>query len=305
MNTQVQIKAEVERLFREAPDRHEEIRENPVTGSWWCNGEDPIGPQKQAARRALMAREWFAEHAPFDAPPLPLSYQARERMKGGGLPHILAWFARSLEARDYNWDGHPLFQEYARGVMASPITLDFIKEDKGLRKRFPPCPLPGLDRHLYWNWPLAPIRGASRFQQKLFLEGPPPPPLWRQISRIGATIPNWYAPWAQGLMQLDDEYIAHATGCGSHKRLPRGWRVHKPEVSFYCDHADYRLSVTASDYGWVTERRYLFNEHEEVLTHILCNTPVFCPTHVLAARLADAMHPIASAKYLLRWEVTV
>jgi hypothetical protein len=49
----------------------------------------------------------------------------------------------------------------------------------------------------------------------------------------------------------------------------------------------------------------LFNGHEEVLTHVLCNTPVFCPTHILAARLADAMQPIAPAEYLLRWEVTV
>jgi hypothetical protein len=78
MNTQVQIKAEVERLFREAPDRHDQVRVNPVIGGLWENGVDPIGPQKQAALRALMAREWFAQHAPPNAPPLPLSYIDRD-----------------------------------------------------------------------------------------------------------------------------------------------------------------------------------------------------------------------------------
>jgi hypothetical protein len=171
-----EIKAEVERLFREAPDRHQDIRENPVTGSRWCNGEDPIAPQKQAALRALMAREWFAQHAPPNAPLLPLSYQARERMKSGGLPHIVAWFARSLEARNYNVDGHPLFEEYAKGVMASRYAPEFITKDRHLQTQFPPCPLSGLGPGLYWEWPLARIRHACRFRQQLFLQNPPPPP---------------------------------------------------------------------------------------------------------------------------------
>jgi len=294
------LQVEVDRLFRQAPDRYNYFRQNPVTDHGFT-ADDPIGPQKQAAVRALKAREWFATHAPPDAPTLPLSYRDRERMKAGGLPHIVAWFARSLEGRDYNFDGHPPFNEYACGVMASPGTPYFIKDDRHLQTRFPPCALPGLDRHQYWNWPLASIREASRFQQQLFLQRPPPPPLWHQIPRNVANIPHWYAPWAQGLMQLDDEFIAHATGCAPCKRLPRGWRVDKPGEVFYRKCKNHILRVVASDHGWIIERIHQLNEHEEMLTHSLCNTPVLCPTHVLAARLADAAYPVPEPRYLLDW----
>jgi hypothetical protein len=295
------IEAVVERLFREAPDRHYEIRENPVTGGRWVSGVDPVGPQKHAAIRALKAEEWFARHAPHDAPPLPLSYCDRECLKRGGLPHIVAWFARSLAARGYNLDGHPLFEEFARGVMASPHTPDFIKQDQSLQTRFPPCPLPGLGSGLYWSWPLASVRDAPRFRQRSFLTSPPPPSLWRQINRNAANIPDWYAPWAQRLMQLDDEFTAHATGCAPYKRLPHGWRVHKPEESFCRKHGDYKLWVIASDHGWLIERRNTFNERDKVLTYLFCDAPVLCATHVLAARLADAAYPEAAPKYLLGW----
>src|SRR4051794_4365587 len=105
---QSELEFEVDRLFREAPDRDEKSRRNPVTQAGFTD-DDPIEPQKWAARRALRARAWFAEVAPPDAPPLPLSYGERESLKCGGLPHIVAWFARSLEACDYDFDVHPSF----------------------------------------------------------------------------------------------------------------------------------------------------------------------------------------------------
>ena len=40
-------------------------------------------------------------------------------MKVGGVKHLIAWFARSLEASDYDVLRHPSFDDYARGVMAS------------------------------------------------------------------------------------------------------------------------------------------------------------------------------------------
>jgi hypothetical protein len=40
------------------------------------------------------------------------------------------------------------------------------------------------------------------------------------------------------------------------------------------------------------------------LTQILCGAPVLCPTHVLAARLADAAYPVAEPCYLLGWRST-
>ena len=48
------------------------------------------------------AREWFAKHGPADAPPLPLSYAERERLKRGDLGHIVALYARSLAQQDYD-----------------------------------------------------------------------------------------------------------------------------------------------------------------------------------------------------------
>jgi hypothetical protein len=148
------IVAQVDRLFGEAPDRFHSWRTNPVTGGRWVVGLDRIGPQKRAAVRALRARAWFAEHGPPDAPPLPLSYAARERLKAeGGVSRIIGWYARSLRARGYDVDEHPPFDDYACGVMASERAPDCIRQDPDLCDRFPPRPLRGLGAGLYWSPP--------------------------------------------------------------------------------------------------------------------------------------------------------
>ena len=54
------IGREVERLFNESPARYGDHCTNPVTGQGYVRGVDPIAPQKEAAYRALLAREWFA-----------------------------------------------------------------------------------------------------------------------------------------------------------------------------------------------------------------------------------------------------
>jgi hypothetical protein len=148
-----EIDAEVERLFREAPDRNERHRENPVTGSRWVAGLDPIAPQKEAARRALKAQKWFAVYGPSDTQPLPLCHWDREMLKVGGLSHMVAWYARSLENLKYDFVTHPSFYDYACGVLASPRAPDFIKSDVALLNRFPPRILPGLDGSNYWDPP--------------------------------------------------------------------------------------------------------------------------------------------------------
>ena len=83
-------------------------------------------------RPALAARKWFADHGPPDLQPLPLGYNEREALKHGGVDHILAWFARSLDCRNYDVLEHPAFNEYARGVMASEFCPYFIKDDETL-----------------------------------------------------------------------------------------------------------------------------------------------------------------------------
>jgi hypothetical protein len=144
------FKPHVDRLFRQAPDRLSPIRENPVTGSSWASGVDRIGPQKQAALRALVARARFAWDNPGMSP-LPLSYVEREELKrNGGVDCIVSWFARSLAGQKHGI-AHPRFVLYACGVMASPFSPDFIKQDQALLKRYPPRALGGLGPGLNWR----------------------------------------------------------------------------------------------------------------------------------------------------------
>jgi hypothetical protein len=143
----------VDHAFDTAPDRHWSSCRNPFTSEDWCPRLDPIEPQKAAAVRAVLARHWFAKRGPADADlqPLPLGHDEREPLKRGGAPHILAWYARSLEALDYEVGRHPTLYDFARGVMASSEHApDFITENSELQRRFPPRLLPGLISGLIW-----------------------------------------------------------------------------------------------------------------------------------------------------------
>jgi hypothetical protein len=144
---------QVEKLFEEADDRHDEFRRNPVTGGRFVRTIDPVRPQKRLAEKALEARDWFAPQRPRDATELPLTYEERERIKVEGVGYIVALLARSLAMRNYETKGHPRFEEYARGVMASPLTPGFVRNDPELLKRYPPTPLAGLGGGLVWRRP--------------------------------------------------------------------------------------------------------------------------------------------------------
>ena len=53
---------------------------------------------KGLGRRAALAREHFALHAPPNAPPLPIGYDEREELKRQGtLATLVSLYARSLE----------------------------------------------------------------------------------------------------------------------------------------------------------------------------------------------------------------
>jgi hypothetical protein len=117
------------------------------------SGVDMMTTEKRLWHRAEQAREWFALNGPPDAPPLPLDYGEREQLKQGGLPHILAWYARSLSRQDYDVEKHPSFEDYACGIMASEHAPYFIKSDDAMRKRFTPRQLKGLGPGLLWQPP--------------------------------------------------------------------------------------------------------------------------------------------------------
>ena len=148
----------VDELFGTA--RYGDYCTNPVTGAHYIHGADPVGPQKKEARRALVAREWFAFNGPADAQPFPVSYEQREALKGRGLLlHIVAWYARSLEGREYDLKEHPSFADYVSGVLweaelpvGSFADLPNYPPDElqELKKRFPPRMLKGMGPGLYW-----------------------------------------------------------------------------------------------------------------------------------------------------------
>jgi hypothetical protein len=153
------IKSHVDRLFREAPDRFEKRRQNPVTGGFWLAGDDPIAPQKRMAVLALFAREWFAFYGPHDGQPLPLSDEeiANRKYKWDSkyplLSYIISCFAHSLRSHKYDVNSHPSFDDFARGVVAAGYAPGFIREDEVICKRYPPRPLQGLNRGNCWDPP--------------------------------------------------------------------------------------------------------------------------------------------------------
>jgi hypothetical protein len=148
------IVKEVDRLFRQLNGRRGTSCTNPVTGGGFESGtsrEDSIAAQKCSACRALVARAWHAHNSP-GAPPLLLNCRDIERARGGGgLSHLFAFFSRSVATNDWAIAGHPPFEIYARGALASPRCPTMLKNDKALVKRFPPQPIYSLGFGLIWH----------------------------------------------------------------------------------------------------------------------------------------------------------
>ena len=157
--SQTLIGREVERLFGENPGSHGGHYENPVTGGRFVYGFDPIEPQKEAAYRALLAREWFAVNGPADAPQLPITYEEREYLKwctGRPLDYVVAQFAGSLRTH-YDVTEHPSFSEFVSGLLwdhdnggsGLPLSAEGLAE---LKRRYPPRQLEGLSSYS-WSRP--------------------------------------------------------------------------------------------------------------------------------------------------------
>ena len=149
----------VEDLFAKNPGQHGQQCENPVTGGRYVGGLDPIEPQKRMARDALLARERFAIVGPKDMQPLPISDEEIEDRKYAwdskqpALGYIGSCFGYSVRANSHDLKSHPSLKAFARGIMASEHTPDFVKNDEALRKRYPPRPLAGLGPALIWEPP--------------------------------------------------------------------------------------------------------------------------------------------------------
>jgi len=153
----ISIDEQVERLFKEMPVERDGCCQNPITGAGFVKKRDPIEPQKEAARRALEAREWFAIHGPPDAPPLPICQKEWEYMRyrgSTGFQRMVGFYARSLAGQGHNVDLHASFDDYGCGVTALDLFNEhpaFKNYKEDLLKRFPPRPLAGLDGGLWWS----------------------------------------------------------------------------------------------------------------------------------------------------------
>jgi hypothetical protein len=162
-----QIEVEVARLFSNITGERGDLCTNPVTGGRFVLGEDPLPPQKETARKALLAREWFAKHGPPDAPPLPLSNADIEDFKygRGAFRGIIARFALSLRSLHWYFTRHPSFEDFARGVLALEKTPDLILKDESLRLRYPPRPLAGLSPWALWEAPKRHARTMESYRR--------------------------------------------------------------------------------------------------------------------------------------------
>jgi hypothetical protein len=131
-------------------------RDNPVTGTTFAHGLDPIVWQIRDAARALRARDRFARENP-ELPPLPLCPSEWERPKSGQaafhIEHALGMFGRSLASHHccFDLDRHPSFEAYMRGFLCSRRLREMFAPVAYL---FPPKPLPGLvPGYSYWGPP--------------------------------------------------------------------------------------------------------------------------------------------------------
>jgi hypothetical protein len=181
----------------------------------WVDMQDTPAKQRQFERQALAAREWFKRHGPPDAPVFPIGYAGRERLKIGGLPLMVALYARSLAGLSYNFDEHPSFDDYAAGVMASEKHApDVLWTDEEMRRRFPPRPLAWLESGLYWCPPQLERKKSRRAQQR--------ERLWHASMRAEDDAVKY-------LHKLDPA-VALATACSVERKLAIKWETKQEEM---------------------------------------------------------------------------
>ena len=226
----------------------------------WVDCQETSAKQRQFERQALAAREWFKQHGPPGAPVFPIGYAEREELKMGGLPHIIAWYARSLAARKYNFEEHPSFDEYASGVMASEKHAPgFIRDNEEMRRRFPPRPLAWLETGLYWCPPkpegAQPEKRSRRSQQREKL-------LYAAIHAEDEAVEY---------LHKFDPAVALATACSVEQTLAIKWETKQEEMR---RRGDPRKVMCLTDRHW-------------------------SELHFALARVPPGVHPDAAAEHQL------
>jgi len=140
-------------LAREPPLGHA-----PIIGTLFdAVDEDAIAKLKRLACAARAACIWHRKSAPPWARDLPVSDTDplfdRQRNELTPRQQILRYFAYSLRWNDWEYEEHPVFPTYARGVMSYDFAPDELRNDPDLIKEFPPRPLAGIDIQMHYNTP--------------------------------------------------------------------------------------------------------------------------------------------------------
>src|SRR6516225_3888767 len=144
----VEIESHVERLFEMLKSTADRVGERfaflPYLDDPYQPAYEPLIPhlQRQVCA-ALVARQWFQQHAPSWAPELPLCSVEIEK--------LVRYFAASLAACNWDIEKHPPFQIYAAGAMGSEFAPTRIRADPKLTKKFPPRKLPEIGEALIFG----------------------------------------------------------------------------------------------------------------------------------------------------------
>jgi hypothetical protein len=130
------------------------MAEIPIVGGLYIPDlMDEASPLLLTVCKALVARERFRQDAP-DWPILPLHERDIEAaIESDYDPRInlVGLYSYSLRGADWNFDVHPSFDRYARGLMDYECTPDRVRNDSYFWRRFPPTRLEGLcDGDLCW-----------------------------------------------------------------------------------------------------------------------------------------------------------
>jgi hypothetical protein len=146
----------VDALFWKNRASGDELCRAPIIERLYFVQDDAyIAKLKRLVHAAVAARKWFREHAPPWAPTLPLSFaeiHAMERDESNRV-NLVVLYASSLMMLEWDYQTHPPFTAYARGLMAYAQTPNYLRDDPGLRQEFPPKPLAGIDAGFNWQTP--------------------------------------------------------------------------------------------------------------------------------------------------------
>jgi hypothetical protein len=130
---------------------------DPTWGLYYpVDDEGIVAILKERTRRALAARAWFTVTGPAWAQPLPISRTDIDNVRcecDGGREELLGHFVSSLINTNWDYRTHPVFFDFACGVMASAHAPEHLREDPELLQEFPPVPLVGLSKDLGWYSP--------------------------------------------------------------------------------------------------------------------------------------------------------